>query len=394
MNIIFVANHYIEGGKPTQGFTAYLYRVTQALLKMGHNPVIIAGGKKNRSFINDGIEVHEVAIKDGVKNSGKYGMVINNLKLSFFLNKRVKEVCGIRKIDIIQFTSLSQTALFYYGRTPAVLRLSSYTKIAYDGSQTLDKNIIRLLSWLELLAARRCSAVFAPSRITADAFCGDLNRKVAVIESPFFDDIQEMDYKVYNDNLQGKKYVLFFGRLYAEKGILVIADILYEFLQKNKEYYMVFCGKDELIQGKSAKRILKDAAADNRDRLLFFNPLPHDKLYPIIKESEYVILPSFMENFSNACVEAMYFKKLVIGTDGASFEQLISDGKNGFLCQINDSNSLLEKMQMAVNMNVADRERIGLNAHRRIQPLKPEIAVQRLVEFYKYIVSQGGSGCR
>ena len=139
---------------------------------------------------------------------------------------------------------------------------------------------------------------------------------------------------------------------------------------------------------------MKDAAADNRDRLLFFNPLPHDKLYPIIKESEYVILPSFMENFSNACVEAMYFKKLVIGTDGASFEQLICDGKNGFLCQINDSNSLLEKMQMAVNMNVADRERIGLNAHRRIQPLKPEIAVQRLVEFYKYIVSQGGAGCR
>ncbi len=387
MVILFAANHYIERGKPAQGFTSYLYRVTQALLKMGHIPIIVAGGNANTHHMKDGIEIYEVAFVDTYNDEDSYKLIKNNLKLSFMINRKIKEISRTRRLDIIQFTSLSNLAFFYYGKIPAVLRLSSYSKIAYEDNQTFTPKMIKMLTLAELLSAKRCNIVFAPSRVTANAFAKDLRRKVAVIESPFFYDVDELDDSVYNEYLLRKKYVLFFGRLYAEKGVLVMADILYDFLKTNKDYYIVFCGKDDLIKGKNAKNILRTSAKNFKDRLIFIDSLPHKKLYPIIKKSEFIILPSIMENFSNACVEAMYLKKVVIGTDGASFEQLICDGKNGLLCQINDPKSLLEKMQTAVDLDSEKKKVMEYRAYQRIKLLRPEIAVGRLVKLYEHILS-------
>ena len=114
--------------------------------------------------------------------------------------------------------------------------------------------------------------------------------------------------------------------------------------------------------------------------------MPHTQLYPVIKNSEFVILPSLMENLSNACIEAMYFKKVVIGTDGASFEQLITHGKNGLLCRIGDSQDLLDKMQMAVSMSEDQKRQMGKKARLRIDKLRPEYVVKQLVQLYEYVI--------
>ena len=79
--------------------------------------------------------------------------------------------------------------------------------------------------------------------MNAEIFGYDCNRKVKVIETPFVNDIQEYDNKYIENILKGKKYVLFFGALYAEKGILIISEILEKFLRENKEYFFVFYRK-------------------------------------------------------------------------------------------------------------------------------------------------------
>ena len=93
-----------------------------------------------------------------------------------------------------------------------------------------------------------------------------------------------------------------------------------------------------------------------------------------------------MENFSNACIEAMYFSKVVIGTNGASFEQLIDHGVNGLLCRIADSEDLLDKMQEAVNLPKEKKRQMEFLAKKRIDRLRPEIAVRRLVRFYEKVI--------
>ena len=109
----------------------------------------------------------------------------------------------------------------------------------------------------------------------AQIFGKDCGRNVKVIETPFINDVQEYDNQYVDTYLQGKKYVLFFGTLYIEKGILVIADILEEFLARNPNYYFVFIGDAYSINGQSSANILQKKAGVYAERVIIWNAMPH-----------------------------------------------------------------------------------------------------------------------
>lgn len=386
MVILFAANDYFENGKATEGFPIYLHRVTTALAKLGHSPIIVACGKRNKYYKKEGVEIFIVSciLTEMPIESVSLGYQI--LSASKAINKKIKEISKLREIDLIQFTSLQGLAACYYGKIPAVMRLSSYAKVYYATYQTINKSQVGILAFFERLAARRCNAVFAPCKITADDFGNDIGRRVSVIETPFVNDVTVYDESVYKDKLEGKKYVLFFGTLIAEKGVLVIAEIIQKFLKTHPEYDMVCCGKNALIDGRSAVNILQNVAGQFHKRFVYLKELPHEKLYPIIQKADFVILPSLVENLSNACIEAMYFERVVIGTDGVSYEQLIDDGISGLLCKPNDADSLLEKMDEAASMDEDQKQKVGRMARKRIGRLAPEVAVKKLIRFYQYVI--------
>lgn len=387
MRVLFVATDYPDKGKPTTGFPNYLYRVSLALLQMGHQPIILAPGKREGLRVESGIEIWTIKkLKSRYCEFQSLNYAWNALQIGYALNKKVKEILKKKHIDIVQFTSLYGIAMFYYGKVPAVLRLSSYAKTYFSSFQTHTKNCVKIMSIFEIVSAKRCNIVFAPCKNTALAFGKDCHRNVKVIETPFVNDVEEYDYQFFDKYLRGKKYVLFFGTLYAEKGILIIAEILEKFLNNNPDYYFVFIGDILKINDKSAACILKEKAGKYSNRIVISNAISHKKLYPVIMRADFVVLPSLMDNMPNACIEAMYFEKIVIGTKGASFEQLITHEKNGLLCRIGDSNDLLEKMQMAVSMSKEKKLSMGKLAKKRIDRLKPEYTTKKLLKLYEYVM--------
>ena len=386
MKIVFVANEYIEPKQPKTGFPSYLYRVSLALKDMGHEPIIFAGSNRNYHRNDDGIEVYGIKVGNLDIHTQWARYFINELIMGWTLNKNLREYLKKNQADIIQFTSLAALPLFYYGKVPAVMRLSSYARLAYSTYQTLSKSTVEILALLERMSAKRCVSVFAPSKKTALNFGQDCRRKVAVIETPYVNDVEKYN-ECYSNELKGVKYVLYMGILSAEKGIEVIGNILERFLEKNRDYHFVFVGKDQKIQGMSSKKWLKNAAGAHSDRLIFYNAMPHECLYPVIMRADFVVLPSFMENLSNACIEAMYFSKIVVGTDGASFEQLIASGNNGFLCEIGNSEDLLKKMMTVVTLEPEQKRMMEFYAHKRIERLKPDITVSKLLKYYQYVIN-------
>ncbi len=392
MNILFVSTDYPRRGQPTTGFPNYLYRVSLSLIQLGHKPVILAAGSRDNYRVEHGIKIYTVGVR--IYHSYKsqaLNYALSALRVGYILNQKIKELQKKIHIDIIQFTSLYGIALLYHGNTPAVLRLSSYAKTAFSSYQTFSPITVKTMEFFERLSSCRCNAVFSPCKNNAVAFGADCHRNVKVIETPFINDVQEYDNQFYECNLKGKKYVLFFGTLYAEKGILVIAEILEKFLGQNTDYYFAFIGNTDNINGEDAIQLLQKKAGKYADKIIISNALEHKQLYPVINDADFVVLPSLMENLSNACIEAMYFERVVIGTDGASFEQLITHGKNGLLCRINDSQDLLEKMQTAVFMSESEKREMGKLAGKRIEKLKPEYAVRKLIRLYEYVISNAGT---
>lgn len=387
MNILFVSTDYPRRGQPTTGFPNYLYRVSLSLSQLGHKPMILAVGGWDSHRTERGIEIWTVSVKTYHNyKSQSLNYALSALQTGYALNRKITELLKKIHIDIIQFTSLYGIALLYHEKVPTVLRLSSYAKTAFSSYQTHSPETVRMMALIERASSYRCNAIFAPCIKNASEFGRDCHRKVKVIETPFVNDVQEYDYQFYNHYLQGKKYVLFFGVLYAEKGILVIAEILEKFLENNPNYYFVFVGDECRINEENSTHLLQRKAGKYIDRIIISKALTHKQLYPAICGADFVVLPSFMENLSNACIEAMYFERIVIGTDGASFEQLIKHGENGLLCQIGNSQDLLEKMQMAVDMNEKEKAEMGKKAKRRIDRLQPEYVVRKLVSLYEHVI--------
>lgn len=387
MVILFVSPHYEQKGEsPKGGVNMYMRRVTGALKDFGHTPMILTSGTKDMHYMENGIEIFYVHSAGSHFKADCLRTLVNVFYSSLAVNTKISELIHTRNIDIIQFSSIQSWPILYFGRIPAVMRLSDYDKLYYTDYP--NKTIASVYAFLQRLAAKRCAAVFAPSNVHANAFAKDIHRKVAVIESPFCNECCEYDDSIYRNRLSGKKYVLFFGRLSVTKGILVIAKILEQFLRLNPEYSFVCCGIEQKGYKENLARVLKRSAGKHQERFIYMKALPHVSLYPIVEHADFVIFPSLSENFSNACMEAMHFEKVVIGTDGASFEQLIDDGKSGLLCMPGDSESLLDKMNQAAAMKEEQKAEMGRRAKERIDKLAPEFAVKELERFYRYILSQ------
>lgn len=385
MVILFVSPEYGQRGEmPKGGVSIYMHRVARALKEFGHTPIILSSGTKDMHYWENDIEIFFVNCPCSNVKIDNLRLLLNILYSSFVVNRKIAKLLRSRKIDIIQFSSIRSWSLLYYGKVPAIMRLSSYDKLYYRDYP--NETIANARAFLQCLAAKRCTMVFAPSNVHANAFARDIHRRVPVIESPFWNECSEYDDSAYQNKLKGKKYVLFMGRLTITKGILVIADILEQFLQLNPEYNFVCCGIEQKEDKDNLLHTLRKGAGKHKGRFVYMKALPHNLLYPIVKRAEFVIFPSLSENFSNACMEAMYFERVVIGTDGASYEQLIDDGKSGLLCIPGNSKSLLNKMNEAAAMDEVQKAEMGKKAKERIDKLAPEIMVKKLVHLYQYII--------
>lgn len=396
MTVLFVTPFMrMRGGMPRGGgLEAYLLRVAGALAKLGHTPIVLAMSTSNIHYYEDGIEFFFVKCHLPIDfGDSVFGMMCREMEQSLAINREVTGLLKKRKIDIIQFPQTYGMAACYFKQTPAVMRLSSYTKTYFVDRYARSR--LRIESFLERLGAKRCNAVFAPSHVVADAFSKDIHRKVSVIESPFWNDVSEDDNSIYQRNISGKKYVLFIGRLAVEKGIVEMIDVIYQFLEANPDYFLVCCGDDDSINGKSTLQALKKAAGCFKDRIIHLRTMPHETLYPVIQHADFVICPSRMENLSNACMEAMYFGRVVIGTDGTSYEQLIKDGVNGLLCKPENPKDLLDKMNKAAAMSRTEKLRMGKNAEKRIERMAPKYTVKELLRYYQYVIDNvNGSKCK
>jgi len=177
--------------------------------------------------------------------------------------------------------------------------------------------------------------------------------------------------------LRDKKYLVFIGKINGLKGGVVIANAIYTILNDNKDLHFVFAGRDA-----GCKNLIIENAKEHSKRLIFLDRLHKQDLFRVTINSTGVVLPSLMDNLPNACIEAMSLKKIVIGTDGASFEQLIEDGVNGFLIKLGDSGSLVNKINQLLNLSTEERNIMQEKAYKRIELLSPERVVKKTIDFY------------
>jgi glycosyltransferase involved in cell wall biosynthesis len=394
VRVAFISPEFVTEPSYDGGLANYLHRAGVSLVRLGHEPHVIVASDRDESFDLDGIRVHRVDVRPSWLHGlarrilRRYHPLLSILWQSFGLNRRLRQLHEEHPFALAQYSSYRATALFRPRAVPAVVRLSSLESLwgrAYERERR-PMGPARLASFLEELSIAMGRRLISPSHLLADAAEKATGRPVRVVESPFLPFAGELDPTVYREHLSTRRYALFFGTIGLLKGIKCLAEVLEPLFENHKDLYFVFVGKEGRFRGRSMLEYVRAQAGEHRDRVLHFDRMPHASLYPIIEHAAAVVLPSRIDNFPNACLEAMSLGKVVVGTRGASFDQLIDDGVSGFLCEIDDRKSLLAVVERALATDRADA--IGARARARIDELRPELAGARLVAAYEELVGE------
>jgi glycosyltransferase involved in cell wall biosynthesis len=91
-------------------------------------------------------------------------------------------------------------------------------------------------------------------------------------------------------------------------------------------------------------------------------------------------------------MEAMALGRVVIGTYGASFEQLIQPEVSGFLVSQEDDDELATAIERVWRMSPEDRDRLGRRAAESLHRLRPENAVPPLIQLLEEVTRRKRRG--
>lgn len=151
--------------------------------------------------------------------------------------------------------------------------------------------------------------------------------------------------------LQGKKILLFLGRINKQKGINLLIEA-FDLLSKNyKDLYLVIAGPDNDNYCNEVKSFLRKK--DLIERVVFTGLLKEDEKYSAYLDSDIFVLPSYFENFGMSVVEAMACGLPVVISNKVGISEDVRKDNAGVVVDLNVESlvngikQMIEEPQMA-----------------------------------------------
>jgi len=91
----------------------------------------------------------------------------------------------------------------------------------------------------------------------------------------------------------------------------------------------------------------RDMWGEQASQVRWLGYIPKPQLYAVLKRAEAVVIPSRVDNLPNTLIESLLLNIPVIGSLGASIDELIEPGISGELVPIGDSTALAEAILKA-----------------------------------------------
>lgn len=162
------------------------------------------------------------------------------------------------------------------------------------------------------------------------------------------------------DKKADEEFALFYGRITAGKGILLLLRAISILRNQFPKFRLVIIGNGSLTSRMQERSKELGISANVK----FRESLPRQELMAIIDKSQFVVIPSFNEGLSFALIESMGRGKAVVALDYDFNRELIEDNETGLLALPNP-NDLAQKMQLLAK-NVTLRESLGRKARDRV----------------------------
>lgn len=371
---------------PSGGDWTYIDSICKIYESNGHTiiPFSVQNEKNFKTpysnYFIEGIDYNKyykkIAIVSGIKTFAKsiYSVESKN-KLQLLLSETKIDIAQLNNISSYQTPSI--IPVLKKAKIPIVWRILDYRLICPNSTFLSNGKICEdcYKHKYYMAVVNKCkkesvlaSAVFAiesyayyllpyykqvdmflfQSEFTRDMFVkfGYDIKKTYVIENSY-------DSSNIQPNYQGKDYILYFGRLSQEKGILTLLDSM----KMIPNVLLKIVG-----DGPESKNYVDYANENSITNVTFLGPKWGAELEPIIKDCEFVIVPSeWYEPSPYVVLQSFAYGKPVVASSIGGLKDLILNNKNGLLFKAGDSISLAQTISNLMTDKNLIRE-MGANA--------------------------------
>ncbi len=92
-----------------------------------------------------------------------------------------------------------------------------------------------------------------------------------------------------------------------------------------------------------------------------------DDVKSVVEQADCVVLPSYREGLPRTLLEAASMGKPIITTDTAGCKHVVDDEQTGFLCKVQSSTDLAEKMLKMISLTPDERLMMGKKGRDKVQ---------------------------
>lgn len=144
-------------------------------------------------------------------------------------------------------------------------------------------------------------------------------------------------------------------------------------------------GRGELEQ--ELKDLAKELDIDTH--VTFMGYVPYEKVAEVLKKSDVFVLPSYYEALGCVYLEAMACGIPTIGCKGNGIDEVIEDGKNGYLVDSKNKEQIVERLQDL--MSEEQRTKMGQQARMlMVEDYKWSDSAKSVLEVYRHVQKARG----
>ncbi|HEY9676709.1 MAG TPA: glycosyltransferase family 4 protein [Drouetiella sp.] len=386
------------------GIATFAKHLAHGLRDLGHDIEVVALAEGPAKTVDvEGIRVHRVEPYQVEGDLGAVAMCMPYsryvLRTTHALWEKFLELHNEKPFDVVDTPELLAEGLIpaITKAAPLLIRLyTPHSKFIAEKLHSVTPSFDhQFVAMMERVAMRAADVITSPSDDLADFVSNDLvypRENIQIVRNPIDPDVFTPDgpKELASD---GRKTVLFVGRLEERKGIRYLVDAIPQITQKYKEVRFVIIGDDTVNAESKQTSVLaqlKDALAKSgcTDSVQFINRVPLNSLPSYYRSADICVVPSVYDNSPYTCLEAMSCGRTVIGTSAGGTREYIVDGESGIIIPPRDTDALAKAI-LDVLLDDKEQERLSQNARTRVlEKFQRKEIARQTVELYELAISR------
>lgn len=160
---------------------------------------------------------------------------------------------------------------------------------------------------------------------------------------------------------------LFIGRLLKEKGVEDFLEAAAMVSKNNLKAKFYIVGEHEQNNNDYIQKNLLNEYLKN-ENIHYYGAVSPDEIPKIIGDATCIVLPSYYrEGVPRSLLESSSMGKPIITTENVGCREVVDEGKNGYKCEVKNSQCLAEKMIQFMNLPFYEKTKMSEYSRKKME---------------------------